>query len=569
MKLRALEIEQFRKFTHPVRLTGFGDRVNLLCGPNEFGKSTMLAAVRGLLFERHNSKAEPIKRMQNRLGNAAPRLAMEFETGGGTWRIEKRFLHQPMARLTAPDGARFDGDAAEETLQRVLGFGASGKQGATPGQMGVWGALWVTQRDSVIQADLSSEIARLTITSCLDAEVGIMTGNEKGQALKRAAREQLAQLLDGNGRPKGRYGQVVANLRVAEAKLVELRDRAERLTADSMELRTHERLLERESDPAAEERDLQALEDARRRGEAALLHEQRMEAAQSALALAERDYLDGVKEQQTRTARTEAVAKSQQALEASRKASARMRAAVAEAETAEAMRRAALAGAQTHAAKAAGAARRLHEVTDFVRRAATLAEQGKSLEKAEAAQGRVNALSAALDAMRISAVGIDAVRKASRELDNARSVLDAQATQIDFDLLPGRAGQVAVAGQPLVAERGSITVAEETELLLEGIGRIRVRPAIRDRQKLFKRLATAQDGLAAALVACGSADLSEAERHYATREALERDLGDARAVVARLAPGDAQIGLGAGLGALREYVDTMRRRVEESRRRWR
>ena len=213
MKLRTLELEQFRKFDQPMRLFGFTDSLNLLCGPNEFGKSTILAAIRGLLFERHTSKAEPIKRMQTWRGNAAPRLAMEFEISGGRWRIEKRFLHQPMACLTAPDGSRYDGEAAEEELQQLLGFGAAGKQGARPGQLGVWGALWVTQRESVQQADLSSDLARATITSCLDAEVGVLTGSEKGQALMRTAREQLSRLLDGNGRPRGRYKEVVAAIR--------------------------------------------------------------------------------------------------------------------------------------------------------------------------------------------------------------------------------------------------------------------------------------------------------------------------------------------------------------------
>jgi uncharacterized protein YhaN len=83
MKLLSLELEQFRKFDRPVRLSGFTDGLNVLCGPNEFGKSTVLAAIRGLLFERHNSKADPIKRMQTRRGNAAPRIAMDFELGWG------------------------------------------------------------------------------------------------------------------------------------------------------------------------------------------------------------------------------------------------------------------------------------------------------------------------------------------------------------------------------------------------------------------------------------------------------------------------------------------------------
>ncbi len=307
MRLRALELEQFRKFDRPVRLSGFSDQVNVLCGPNEFGKSTILAAIRGLMFERHTSKAEPIKRMQNWRGNAAPRLAMEFETGGGVWRIEKRFLHQPMARLLAPDGARFDGDAAEEELQRLLGFGAAGKQGARAENMGVWGALWVTQRDSLEQADLSSDLARSTITSCLDAEVGVLTGSEKGQAIAREARAALTRLFDGNDKPRGRHRDVTQATAELDRKLVELRDRSARLTDDVAELRRCTNSLKRESDPAAEERDRAALEEARRRKEAALLHQEKLENARRAAQLADRDWQDADRETRARATRAEAL----------------------------------------------------------------------------------------------------------------------------------------------------------------------------------------------------------------------------------------------------------------------
>ena len=262
MKLHALELEQFRKFDRPIRLSGFTNSLNLPCGPNEFGKSTILAAIRGVLFERHNSRAEPIKRMQPRRGNAAPRLAMEFGIGGGRWRIEKRFLHQPMACLTAPDGSRFDDEAAEEELQRLLGFGAAGKRGSGPEHMGVWGALWVTQRESVHQADLSSDLARATITSCLDSEVGVLTGSEKGQALMRAVRAQLGQMLDGNGKPRGRYKQVLIAIAEQEGRLAELRNRAGRLNADADALRRNTGLLAKASDQAAEQQERDALDDA-------------------------------------------------------------------------------------------------------------------------------------------------------------------------------------------------------------------------------------------------------------------------------------------------------------------
>ena len=175
MKIRALELDQFRCFDRPVRLGGFGDGVNVLCGPNEFGKSTLLEAIRGLLFERHTSRADVVKRMQPRLGAASPRLAMEFELRSGRWRIEKRFWHrEPLALLTAPDGARHEGDAAEERLQELLGFAAPGKQGSRSEHLGLWGALLVAQRASLDQADMTSDLARATVAGCLETEVGAL-----------------------------------------------------------------------------------------------------------------------------------------------------------------------------------------------------------------------------------------------------------------------------------------------------------------------------------------------------------------------------------------------------------
>jgi DNA repair exonuclease SbcCD ATPase subunit len=565
MKLLSLELEQFRKFDRPVRLSGFTDGLNVLCGPNEFGKSTVLAAIRGLLFERHNSKADPIKRMQTRRGNAAPRIAMDFELGGDTWRIEKRFLHQPMACLTGPGGSRFDGEAAEEELQRLLGFGTPGKQGARLEHMGVWGALWVTQRDSVLQADLSSDLARSTITSCLDTEVGVLTGSEKGRAILRAAREQLSQLLDGNGKPKGRYKQVSTLLDEIGKKLDELRDRARRLAEDSDALRDRTAKLQRESDPAADQRDEDALADARLRKEAALVYQQRLKAAASDHELAERSWQDAERERAAREARMAAIRASEAALAEAAAQAASARAVVAEADGAVEASRATVEAAQRREADSAQAVRRMREVVEVVRRAAALDLLKATYDDAEVAQGRVNELVARLDAMRITRERIDAIRKAMRERDAAHAVLEAQATRVTFDLLPEAASRVAVDGKPLSPEGGAIAVVEDTELSIAGVGRIHVCPAIRDREKLLKRLTGMEAQLQAALIAGGCTDPAEAEAQWADRETLERALDAATGDLKRLVPGDPKMSLAPGIGPLREHVDVLRRRSQEER----
>jgi DNA repair exonuclease SbcCD ATPase subunit len=565
MKLRALELEQFRKFDRKVRIAGFGDRVNVLSGPNEFGKSTILAAIRGLLFERHNSKADAIRRMQNWRGNAAPVLAMEFETGGGLWRIEKRFLSKPMARLTGPGGSQFDDDAAEEELQRLLGFGASGKGGAKPEQMGVWGALWVTQRDSVLQADLSSDIARSTITNCLDAEVGVLTGTESGQALLRAVREQRSQMLDGNGKPRGRYKDVAIALESVTTALSELEARAQRLADDAAELRAINDKLEKESDPAAEQRDRLALEAARRLRETAMVYAERTQRAQSAFDLASRQRDDAQRELATRQARAAELARSGAAWYAAQQKLQTAQQAEAGAQAAYAACRQHAEAAQAEATEAAIAARRLRAVADLVRRSAGLVQYQAALLKAEAEQGTLSDLQARLAAMPVTPECLEAIRRAAREHESAHAVLAAQATQLDIDLDPSALDAVTVGGAGVKAARITQPVVSETEIVIAGIGRIRVTPAIQGREKIEKRIDKAQDALSVALIAAGCKTIAEAETAHAARESVQRNLANARAVLDRLTPGDAASGLAPGIGKLRDHVAILQKRtIEES-----
>jgi len=139
MKIRSLRLEHFRKFTDPVVLAGFTGGVNVLAEGNEFGKSTLLAAIRGVLFERHVSKAASVVAMQHHTNKTSPVISLEFELPTGLYRIEKRFLHkEPYARLTLPDGTVHHGEAAEEQLQRILNFTQAGKTGSKADNVGMW-----------------------------------------------------------------------------------------------------------------------------------------------------------------------------------------------------------------------------------------------------------------------------------------------------------------------------------------------------------------------------------------------------------------------------------------------
>jgi len=563
MRLHALELEQFRKFDRPVRLSGFSDRLNLLCGPNEFGKSTILAAIRGLMFERHNSRAEPIRQMQPRRGNAAPRLAMEFDVGDGRWRIEKRFIDKPMAALFAPDGSRFDGDAAEEELQRLLGFGAAGKQGAKPEHMGMWGALWVEQRKSLEQANLANDLARATINTCLDSEVGVLTGSEKGQAVMRAARAELDVLHDRYGKPKGRYKQVVELLAELDGRLVDLRARAQALSEDADALRQARATLEKTSDQVAEQQDREQLEEARHRKTAAELYEQRLQTAQAAAELARKNLAEAESERDARATRAQAISSLELKRAAAEALHADARAELAAAEAALGDCRRREREMQARLAETQADARKRRAVLDLVRLASAIETRSAVLAKAEAAQERVNAVVARLASVRVSKARVAAIRKAANEYESARSVCDANATWIDIDVLPDAIERVSIDAVPLQSGQRSVPVVADIELAVAGVGRFHLRPGIRDRDKLLARLRKADDALRAALSEADCVDLDEAEGRWTEREALEAELRDGHATLNGLAPGDATAGLDPGVAALREQVDVDRRRLQE------
>jgi hypothetical protein len=236
MKIRAIHMEHFRKFTERTSMTGLTDGVNVLAENNEFGKSTILAAIRGVLFERHGSRAQSVTSMQHWSNKTSPVLALEFELGGQLYRIEKRFLHkEPYAKLTMPDGSLHQGDAAEEHLQQILNFTRAGNTGSKAENIGMWGALWVPQRQSVDQPNLPDS-ARQTIHGCLDAEVGSLAGGVRGRALLTAVRGELAKLQNGNGKPVGSHKDALTEFDGAQSTVVQLEGKRQALSKDINDL---------------------------------------------------------------------------------------------------------------------------------------------------------------------------------------------------------------------------------------------------------------------------------------------------------------------------------------------
>ena len=288
MKLRSIVVNQFKKFTTPSRLEGIEDGLNVIVGPNEMGKSTLLDALRAVLFEKYSSKAQPIVALQNDRNQAAPVVQLTFELDDGLYQITKRFINKPYARLSCPDGRSLEGDAAEYKLRDLLGFVEPGKTGAKPETLGMWDVLWVQQGQSFGALALP-ESARSSLHSALEAEVGTVLGGRRGRALPQAIEKQLNEFITGNtNRPRGAYKKLIECVQAIRQELDDLRAHRQDLTQTLNDLEDAQVTLKRLFTGNRDKADQKELDEARQRHSQLAELEARIESASTELELRNR-----------------------------------------------------------------------------------------------------------------------------------------------------------------------------------------------------------------------------------------------------------------------------------------
>ncbi len=121
MKIKAIRLKEVGRFRDPIALEGLTGGLDVLAGPNELGKSTILKAIKSALFYPHTSKHSKLEALRPHAGGA-PLVEVDFEIDGAPWRIRKQFLSARAAELKnlrSGDVAR--GGDAETQLSELLG----------------------------------------------------------------------------------------------------------------------------------------------------------------------------------------------------------------------------------------------------------------------------------------------------------------------------------------------------------------------------------------------------------------------------------------------------------------
>lgn len=561
MKLRSLALNQFKKFTQTTRLDDIGDGLNIVGGPNELGKSTLLAALRAVIFEKYDSKAAPIKELQHTRNQAAPVVMLEFELADGIYRITKRFLKKPYARLECPDGTELQGEEAEEKLRALLNFGKPESRGAKPESLGMWSVLWVQQGDSFGSLGIP-ESARSSLHGALDSQVGAVLGGRRGRELPQAVQTRLEKLITPKkGTPTGEYKSQGEHVAEQNRGLEELRERRRELTEALDDLEAAQEDLKRLESGENDRKDRKDLELARERHVELSNLEVRIKAAKaeselfterfekSRRAVADREALrQSVTDQELYLKQLdEELSRLRHEENAARELVDSLRSEVRELEES---------WAQSNAVES-----RRKSIVAAARRQDQLRELEDRYKKAKDAEDRLRNSERAAAGIPITAKLLDAIRKADATAKESAGQLNAAATRIGFELESEGNQDITINGKPLPVGTTNVQAVEETRVGIPGVGVVVVEPAIKDRDKLLARQRENLAALDQALRNARAENVAEAESQFERRKQLIEDVKSARREVELYAPAtddheSGASGLGAHIEGLREIAKT-------------
>ena len=525
MKLCSIRLENLRRFTDPVEITGIGPGLNVLAAPNEQGKSTIFDALHALFFKDAKAWDKEIRGLVPHAGGD-PRVEVEVDHEGARYRIAKQFFKtsgKGEVRIWREGTLLHQADAAEAWLKALI---------KPPKEDGPSGLLWVRQGLTSFEDAKETLSARRDLLSSVAGEVEMVTGGQRMDAIRRQVREALDQLVTTRGARKG------GALDLAERAVADLVQRRDQLSAQVQELRQlldQRRALQVEqaalNDPE-ERAELQArLEAVEAAMEAANRHQEQLAQASHAVQLAETVLENHQRKIAELTARLEEASAAKAAVAETSEAAARahvtfdaqeekkrhLTEAATQARAGAKKARAALDAVQLaiSVAQAEGLRR---DLSDRLKQARAQAEQIDSLAEA-AACGPDEAVLRRIEA--------------SREAHNlARRAQEATATAVTVHYQAGQEGGIHLEGAG-VPDGKRLPLPGGGRLVVPGVAEIDIHPGQAGGAAALEQ---AQAALTQLLEQAGCTSVEEARTQHKARLEAQQQRQEAQTLLKVLAP---------------------------------
>ncbi len=562
MILHAIELTHVGRFRESVRLGPFTSGLNVLAASNEFGKSTALQATARALFDRHGTKGEEMKGLQPAGTALAPRIAVEFETRAGRFRIEKTFLVSPRSLLSQWQSNTWqliaEADAADQRVQSLLQSSLPGRGPTKPEHWGFLGFLWARQGEPATWPGLDDP----TVGPRIRARLARVELDPVIEQLRTRLATDADAIFTSRGQPKanGPLDSAEQELAVLEAELAALRQTRATLDAaltryqqaEAAVAQLEKELTERERTAALLRE--QTLTGERLRGDLGA-RQQALDAAQEKLNTVAADAAtfanlgNEAATTQAGLARAESVAAS-----ADQRLT-QFRSRLAELQAQRPPHEAKLNTLRTEAQRIQS----LLRLRQFTETASTLARQ---VAKAETVAAELNELETRKS--KLAALTPAKLRKLEELFEQTRTRrAQLQALGLALELTPERDTTVgihdgvAARQQSLVAGQTTRLHSPQTlDLQLQGWGRLVVRSGAQETQNAAQQLQEAETALREALENAEVSSIEAARETLAERKHLDSQI---KAITATLG---SHLGDYVSLEALREAATEATRRVE-------
>lgn len=529
MQLTRLQLRHVRCFRQGIALTDLTPGVNLIHGPNESGKSTLVRALRAVFFERYGTSGVADLSPWGDSG-AAPEIEVDFLWQGQRWQLAKRFLKQKRCDLTI-DHDTLDGEAAEARLAALLGFEYANKGASAARHWGVPGLLWIEQ-GTTHQLREPAEHAGPHLHAALGHDLAALASSA-GDAILEAVRTERGLLLTQAGKPRGELAKADEEWQRSEQQLHHLEATLAQFQADVDRLtELHERQAVERHDPP-----WQRLRQQQQQA-ACQLDEVGQWQAQLRADQQRRDstyqQLQWLQHQQAELAHQQAERTRREAAVDSRRTTAQLALQAYQQRQAEQV---AAAAQHRHARDQLSRLRQAHEqqrdrdtLVQWQQQADALQQR---LAEARELQAAATATQAELATLTLDADALHALRTLARRREHLTLQQGLSATRLRYRLEPGTAVQLDDTALTGAGERQLLRPAH---LTLPGGGTLEIMPGGTDLSELARQAETLATEWQAACRQWQIDDLAHAEALVERRRQLEATRQRQLAVLKPLAP---------------------------------